>query len=715
MADEQAPFNPEEYLAAKSAIAEKSAANPNVDQLQVSQFNPEAYLASKTIENHAQGQEEFGTSSELLKTAAEQGLSGLTLGGSKVLETQGIPALGIPAITTPERVAARERANPNLSTVSNILGTGALIGLTGGAGGLLAEGAGTAARVGAGALEGATIGGVTQATDDWSQNKSLDAQKIVASAGLGSLLGGAGGFLSKGAPLTKVSQGIEDSALKAEQTAANASAAPVSVAEEFKGVKPTSFEEIVDRVNKAKEAGAAEPLPALTELDDALSRVGLENPVNPLQRNSLGSQEARDIYQTAKETPGEVGPVISNYEGAQKAELVKKTEESIKNISPGIEPISDAYEAGQKAIEAFGDQYQAEKEALKPIFKAFKELPIGENILPQAIGKMTDAVPGVANMFDTSRATLALRPYKTSWGIDKATYNAVKEAVHALATDAKSFESIWNVRKGLDQHIDVLAKGQAPAEIRALKSSLMDLMQEATGNPQIRDAFKRYAINEQQRNVIEKTFGASVGSPEFEQISKVNPEKILNKMFSQTANVEAAKNILPEAQFKNMLANFISKAKEDATDKGFFSSNKFGRFLKQKQDVLNIAFADNPTELQRLRDLTTISRILPDAASINPSGTAKTISRMILGNADQLHHISWEGLLAKIPHKIAEKIKEHQQMSVLNQELAGKALKVSQEMALKTRIENTSNRLNKEMALLFSASASQARKSNNGK
>src|ERR1700679_2894374 len=140
--------------------------------------------------------ETYGSATEQAKTALEQAVSGATLGASKVLETHGIPALGIPAITTPEAIAGRESANPVTAGASNIAGTAATILGTGGLGGL-AEGAGAAARVGLGALEGAGIGAVTTATDNWSQNKPLDAQKIAANAGLGALLGGVGGVIGE--------------------------------------------------------------------------------------------------------------------------------------------------------------------------------------------------------------------------------------------------------------------------------------------------------------------------------------------------------------------------------------------------------------------------------------------------------------------------------------------------------------------------------------
>ncbi len=195
VADKKTGFDPDAYLAMKDGMANQSSGAPT--PIEVGQFDPDQYLYNKQIEGSAANQAEFGTPEEMAKTAAEGLASGATLGFSKVAETHGIPALGIPAMTTPERMAARERANPWISGGANAIGTGALIAGTGGLGGL-AEGAGAAARIGALGLEGAGIGGINQATDDWSQNKPLDAEKILASAGIGAALGLGGGTLVEG-------------------------------------------------------------------------------------------------------------------------------------------------------------------------------------------------------------------------------------------------------------------------------------------------------------------------------------------------------------------------------------------------------------------------------------------------------------------------------------------------------------------------------------
>lgn len=662
------------------------------------------------IEQFQEAENSFGTTPQVLTTAIEQGLSGATLGVSKGIETK---LLGVP----PENIEARERKNPGVSAVSNILGTGALLYGTGGLS-ALAEGANIAGRLGVAALEGAGIGGINELTDEWSQNKSLDAQKIAASTGIGALLGFAGGTL--GESLIAIRQKRMGKTPTDKNAALPVSAEPllketeispiIDSAQEFKGVRPTTYQDVVEKVNRAKANNEGIALPAQSSLDAALSRVSLQNTVNPLQRNSLSSQEARNIYQTFKEVPGDVGAMLSNYEGVQKAELVNKTLQTIRDINPKVEPISDPFKAGKFAIQQFEKQYQTEKKLLGPIFNNLEHLAFEGDLLPSAIFKMTEAVPGVSKMFNLNGLELEVaKKYKTTFGIDEATFKAVKQAFESLDGAENNLENLWNVRKGLSQHVDILSEGQGANEIRSLRSALMDLMQEGTGDRSIRDSFRRYAINEQKREVIEKVFGASAGAIERGQISKVSPELISDKIFKNTAAVDAAKNILNKDQFDSILANWISEYVSKFTDNGAFSANRFGNsFLKQNQNELNIAFSDNPALLQRLIDLNTITRILPDSQKGNPSGTAKTLLGA-LGNLE-LQHLTLDSIIAQIPKKVLKEVKKAATKSELNSALGQTSNDISQQNLLKKKVKDISDNLDKLIKGLFIGTSSQSRK-----
>lgn len=558
-------------------------------------------------------------------------------------------------------------------------------------------------------VEGAAYGLGQAVHEDALGDPDALGEKLMGHIGTGALWGGGIGAFFGGvtgaleARAAKLLAGADKTAIDVAKENAPAYSGIADAPQT--GAQATTFQDIADKVRAAKASGQSIDLPQKAVLDDAISRVAMDNPVHPLQLKSLESQSSRDMYNTYKEMPGKEGDALRDYEAVQKNELVEKTGKAISSLSPAEVPTPDAAEGGKRAIKAFTDQYQAEKKELGPIFNKLKTEKLGESgeILNGAVTAMTDAVPGVSKMFKVAGEDLSVLPYKTAWGIDKATYSAVKEAVESLKENPGDFESLANIRRGLDQHVDIMAQGQAPGQIRAIKASLMDFMQDAvqkaSPDTQVRDAFKRWAVNEQERGVIEKTFGASVGSAEFGAVSKVKPEMIGDKIFANTAAVQAAKNILSPEKFNEVLANWLSEAKAAATDKGAFSSNKFGSFLKKNQDALRLAFKDNPGGLQGLNDLATIMRVLPDSASINPSGTAKTLLGMLKTIP---HNITWEGVVASGFQKILGKAERQMQLSHLSDELAGKSAEV-EGLSLIERTANKATRaINSGASSIFS-------------
>jgi hypothetical protein len=588
-------------------------------------------------------EEQYGTPEQQALAGIEGAARGATLGGSDIFETGT-------GLSTQAAIKARMATNPGTSFAGNVLGSGALIGLTGGlaapvegAAGLIGAGA-LAARVAGYTAEGAMFGAGNAVTDAALGDPDLNASKILAHVGMGAALGAGLGVLSKGIEampaLWRASKAAEDLNAPAPSDVPSPPGSPPEpptgpapvLNVEMKGIQPTSFEEMGKRVQDAVNYGGESlERPAAAVLDDALSRVEMANPVHPLQRQSLENQEAQNLYNVARELPGKEGEAIRGMETLQKQELVGKTDKAIKDLSPSVAPTADAVEGGNRASKIFTDQYQTEKKELGPVFEGFKTQAAGGEMdhVPGVIDKITDAVPGVSKMFDTESGNLHILPYSETGGsIDKSTYSAVKEMIGFLDSgegQPKTVRDLLDARDALKQHVNILDQGKGPAQVRSIQAAMTDYIQNVSDNPAIRDALKRYAINEQERGVIEKVFKASVGSPEFGVMAKGSAESIGDKIFSNTATVNAAKSILPPDKFNQILANWISEAKAAATDKGAFSSNKFGSFLRKNQDALGVAFSDNPAGLQRLKDLTTIMRILPDAPSINPSGTAKTI------------------------------------------------------------------------------------------
>lgn len=666
------------------------------------------------VDQFESDEDKYNTPIERAKGAVlglERGISG---GLSDVYRTKVEPNFVPQSLqTTPQELAAHIEYNPLESAGGNMLGSGAVLAGTGGITGFLPKGAGMIAKVGAMGAEGALLGTTNAVTDYALGDPDLNAQKVLAYAGMGAALGAGGGLLSEGAlgALGKSSELAQ--AMKSKFGAAK-DAIPSGVQDLTEdaakaGVQPTSYDEMADKVQQAKFKGYTTDLPEKAALQDAISRTPLDAQVHPMQLESLGSQPARDAYKTYLEFPGKEGDVLRSYEGIQKREITDKIGSDISSMHPEGAPVGDAVQGGNQAIDAFTNQYQAEKKALGPQFESMKATPLiqPEDAIGNVIGRMSNEVPGVAKMFNTTGDEIITKPYSTAMGIDRATYNAVKEAVTAMKENPTDFESLQNIRKGFDQHVDVMSQGQAPSEIRSLKKAMMDYMQDSVQathpDMQVREAFKRYAVNEQERHVIERAMGASVGTPEFGAISKIKPEQIGDRVFSNTATTRAAKNILPKEQFNRVLSNWLEEAKTGATDKGSFSSNKFNTFLKKNQDALRVAFEDDPAKLQHLNDLTTIARILPDSASINPSGTAKTF----LGYFKDVRGVGdiAGGIAHFLKDKTLGKIEEQARIKSLNQALSGKADEATVLGEIKKAIKSTDDEIGTKVKGIFSNAA----------
>lgn len=634
-------------------------------------------------------QEKYGTLPQQALTAIEGAARGASFGTSDFIASK---------LSSPEAVKGRIEANPVTSAISNMGGAGALIYGTGGAAAPLESGlaaakvAPTVATALAYGAEGAAFGAGNVISDIALGDPNLNAEKIMMDVGFGAALGGGLGLLSKGIEalpsLRKAAPVAEE-----EQTILN-TPPKVENAEDVK--VPSSIEELQKMNENAQYMGmgADAPAPKVAALENALADVHLDFPVHNLQKQAIIEPE---FYNTQRELDTEGGKAIRQYEANQRRELNTKTEQTVQSVSPESKLIEDSRENGQEAIDAFTKQYQDEKKVLIPELNRIKQYESADPFAHKAavINKITQKMPELARMFDTTGEEIKLNPYKTAYGFDKATYNAIKQMTESLEEPAFIKELI-NIRKGLEQNIDIMAQGQAPAEIRRLKAVMMDYIQgeaeaaaakagENAGS--IREIFKRYAINEQQREVIEKAFGASVGSQEFGALSKIKNEKILDKIFANTATVQAAKNILPKEEFNKMLANYLAQEKAYVTTDGVLSSAKWGTFLnKSKADVLNEAFSDNQAALKRLRDLNTISRIVPDKPSINPSGTAKTLWSILDAH-------SAPQVLSNAKKYLMESFEKRAIAEELNARLAGRAHQAEKMSAVQRIIEKTGKKI----------------------
>lgn len=683
--------------------------------------------------------------------AFENAASTATAGLSKIAEQHpdfipgplGIAARALQAAgeTTPEKVQNREE---NLPAYASIPST--IIGATGfgaladpGISGLLPEitgTAGSAAKIGAAATEGAGYGAVKgAATRESMGDPVLDSQKIAADAGMGALWGaGAGALFETIAPsLAKAmirakgfNEGLGETGGATgggEPPASPGSGSPSTVNPQVvndipsnatyvdstpvpkSGIQATSLEEIQAMNDAARARGESFALPQQAKILESAQAFPSKYPVTLMQYRSLDDQLSRDAYLATQVNPNGSGKPLIDYETGQRNELNQLTDKTIQDIAPGKTLTQDANKGGGVLTGYFSKNFQDEQKEIIPFFKALNEVTVNPvaNILakPQPL---EESVPGVAGNLSVKDNILSLKPWKPSDPYSQSVHAGMQDIIDAANDPKMTVAGIRNVRDNLSRHLNISSPTKDLSQISGLKKSLMDYMQsavdESPADLELRNGFKRWAVNQQNREVVESHFGSSVGNPQFGVKAIVGPvgEKIGDKVFKNSSTVAAAKQLLKPDQFGHALANWLTEQKDLATKDGVFSSNKFYTILKNNQDAINEAFKDHPEILAMIHHINTRARILPDAAPANPSGTAKTAANLLpnlfkaLGPEDL--YTSGASVPFKGVHELWNVFQRNRDEAKINSQLKG----VSAANSVQSKIGNIASHVSQKIA-----------------
>lgn len=662
-----------------------------------------------------------------LMAGAEEAASTATFGGSRMLEN----ATGI---TTPEAQASRAKYNP----MANIVGTvGGLIadplgaiGLTTRIGGKVA---GTAAKIigkapqeatllaklarnvpaaaAGAATEGAMFGAGQSVAEHSMGDPDAFGEHLVANIGYGSLLaGGLGGAIEGGSNLfgktglKRMPHGEIGDAAKAESfkdDIANSvnirdSAPPLEMGPDLAAAPDQPFQQFpngpqsladIQQAVKTNFPVLPEGMPSHNALKEAVADLpDLQFKPHNLQYESLTDQGLRDYYKTFLEGQSEESKALREYEALQKSEATSKLDTTIEGISPGTKLSPDITSAGDSAVESFTKQYESEKKELAPLFKQFDDLAKDKKIdsLNPLLG-LHDVFPEIGKFLNADAdGVFKLEKYSPSMPFSKNTYGAIKDLVQSANSKELTLSELRNVRESMRDRITLAAGPRDQAQIGSIRKMLMDQMEESvskmTPDLALRDTFKRFAQNEEKRGVIESILGGSIGNKS-SFAKTIKPEDVLNKIFSNSVSVSAAKDILGK-DFSKVMSDYLAQARIKVTDeaKNGFSSNKFASFLRSKGPELQEALADNPALLKRLNSLTDYMRILPDSPSVNPSGTAKTLSIM-----DKIAGISRilkpTNAIQDFAERFSQKAQAEKQKYTIGEVLGGKHLGAAQEAA----------------------------------
>ena len=641
----------------------------------------------------------FEQNKEKETALAESIASGVTLGASRIVENK--------IMDNQADQARRVQQSQDLTTFGNAFGNAGMLAMTGGSGALLE-------KAGISGLKKVALGSAIDATglaagnvvsDQALGDPDLNAQKLASAlwdakgdlalsaifgAGTGLAIHGTISGLKKFGPLKgSIPEAIQ--ANQAEPTAVPTPPpdAPITrinpeapqFAKYQEAVKATDLSEIEKQLADAKAMGLTTDLPQKQALIDAQSRLPESQfPLNRLQLDSMNNQAADVNYQTMKQLKTEDGGKIGDIEAFQKQEALSHTDLNIKNIAPDYEATPDLQEAGDRIKKTFSDNYKATKEAEIPLMNALKnyELPNQDHV-PGVINQMSNRVPGISQMFDAD--TGAIREYNPGWGIGKDTYNTVKSTIDGMRElPDVGIKELANLRDSMELNLDPQSK--AGSQIRQLKAGMMDYIQgqlekvepnvPAEANV-LRDSMKRYAINEQNREIIGRVFGAPIDSPNFMDNIRNPSERVLDKVFSSTESVKAARQLLGQKQFNNVLADYLTAARDKVTREGVFSSNKFKSFLDKKNYPLSEAMSDpkNAVTLQKIKDWNTKMRYFADAKPQNVSGNIGEIHKLTKV-AEDIANGDFGSVAKYAKEHFFGKMKEQSQKKAINDALQGK-------------------------------------------
>lgn len=639
----------------------------------------------------------YGSPLQQLTAFPEAFNRGLTFGTSDLAEAAAGRA-GVGGMSQ-EDISGRQEANPVTSFIGSALGAAVPLYLTGGASAL----APSLGRVGGMAAEGTLFGAGNVVSEQALGDPDHSAGHIAAHVGMGTLLGTGAGLFSKA---LEAMGPIFRRAPKAAETA------PAGTIAEAEGVAPKtekmtmgnarSLDELDEALKNSDEAkyGGGTALETRDTILDAQSRLtDLENPMFEAQKMALDSKTANDAFKVIRESPTREGDIVRRAESLQKRELYNKTNQLIDSIAPDAEMAATKAEAGESARDVLAQKISDTEDMLGPKFEEVKKIPIAplenEGHIKGAINEITNKVPEVSKMFDLSGPEVKIKPFSSSWELDEAAYNKVAKMVKEMKSNPP--ETVGDL---MGYRRSILPPKEIPAsdQLYPIKSGMLEYINKTAGSDVRENVLKPWAINAEQANVIKKSFGAAINDNGFSQISKTVPENVLDKMFNNSSTVRAAKNILKDSpgKFEEMLKDWVGSKMKDFTPDGQYSSAKMSTFLRKESDVLNEAFADSPDKLQRLKDLVVSTRHLPDAVSINPSGTAKTGAAMMQDFAKDLikgGEGPKEALMRFLKEKLIDKYKEIKSERTFNGMMQNKQDAVSKIGAIKKISDNVTGKI----------------------
>lgn len=458
---------------------------------------------------------------------------------------------------------------------------------------------------------------------------------------IGSMYGKAKGALTRQAPIAQQAENVSSGQLNL---------GPSESIVESKGYipkQPGSLKEVL-------EAKIPEPKMVAKERMAQIAQEAPDIQIKPLKyheqmlENPTAMQELKLKFENL---PSETKKKLAQYDLAmvnESADKIKQTVGSFTKDAP--KSLSDA---GQGFIDDVAEKYAATKQELTPAFKAMKEqaIALSPDEAKQVILKIgEDTKVGKLLKLNPENGAIYLDKFDPAVGLSKSEYGAAKEIIGRL-NKGVDFEQIQNIREYLRKLEDPI-NFKSTAEISKIRGSLLNSLEDMTPG-EVRPVFKQYAINEKALENVEKVIGGKI--EDLNKLYNANPDRVVQKIFSNPNNVEVVKSYVGEDPVKKMIQSFMQKGIEDATDsvRGF-SPEKFRNWLDSDftQKTLSRYAPEEMKRLSALADHGYLAKRFMD--KVNPSGTALALQNMF-DYGDIVSKIRSGGVKGFIEGEVAQK------------------------------------------------------------
>lgn len=446
---------------------------------------------------------------------------------------------------------------------------------------------------------------------------------------------------------------------------------------------PTSLEEMQSRTAAAEKMGYETDLPQAKRIQETNEILAGDSkfPATQLQVDSLDPAK-RVEYRVLAESDTPEGKIIRDYNSAQKYEATNiLTPKYIQEIAPEATLADTSVDAGEKIVKDFKDATDKISQGDAELYDQIDKIGLNEVADKKGLlDSIYTAVPGAKDYVQQlENGTYITRPYRIGLGVEKGTYNILKDMTRELNGESLTVQNIRNMRKIIRDNTDFsygANKGLAK-EMSSLNKNLLDYLQneinKAVPDINVREAFKRTAINEKNKATMQEIFGGSMKEGA-EYGDKIEHANVLKRMFSDRETAMESKRILGDAAFNEALANHVNQTVKGAVDttRGL-NPTKVLRVLNNPSRVMDESFAQYPDQLTKLRATMDKLKSLPENTPANPSNTAKAMDVMqkmvkltnLLRHPTEIPGKMFEGVLGKI-----DSARRH---TALNAQLAGEA------------------------------------------